>query len=345
MLVSTHLSYLLKQLQQNPSSGWVLATVVSKFRSSYRQPGAMMLVDPDGHSFGLVSGGCLEADIRLNARKVLASGQPKCVLYDSTDEGSVAAELGLGCNGRVEVLVQPLMETQRVVLLELLQRIESGQDSYLLQCIESETPEELNALYLLDDLAQPISEASGSGLPKINDKDFSKHQLIHEGSRRWSLNRHNRPARLWVMGGGEDAQPLVRMAASMNWEVTLIDHRPAFAREADFPQVKRIIRQSPGDLDRGIDADAAIIMSHNLELDAGWLARLQGSKTLRYIGLLGPIERKQEVLELAGIGRDSSLDGLLRGPMGFDIGGDSPESVALSTIAQCHQVLFKEGGL
>lgn len=345
MLVSTHLSYLLKQLQQNPSSGWVLATVVSKFRSSYRQPGAMMLVDPDGQSFGLVSGGCLEADIRLNARKVLASGKPKCVLYDSTDEGSVAAELGLGCNGRVEILVQPVMEAQRKVLFELSQRMEAGQDSYLLQCIESEASEDLNVLYLLDDLAQPISKPADSELPKIYDKDGLKHQVIHEGSKRWSLNRHNRAARLWVIGGGEDAQPLVRLAASMNWDITLIDHRPAFAREADFPQVKRVIRQTPGGFDQVIDADAAIIMSHNLELDAAWLASLKDAKTLRYIGLLGPNERKREVLDLAEIDPDSDIQGLLRGPMGFDIGGDSPESVALSTIAQCHQALFKESEL
>jgi len=82
-------------------------------------------------------------------------------------------------------------------------------------------------------------------------------------------------------------------------------------------------------------------MSHNLAMDAAWLARLQSCKSLRYIGLLGPKDRREQVLQLAGIETQSPVHNLLHGPMGFDIGGDTPESIALSTLAQCHQVLFR----
>ncbi|MBT5106993.1 MAG: XdhC family protein, partial [Porticoccaceae bacterium] len=118
-------------------------------------------------------------------------------------------------------------------------------------------------------------------------------------------------------------------------------HRPAYARQADFPLVENIIRQRPESLDHDVDADAAILMTHNLELDANWLKRIQDCQSLRYIGLLGPVDRKLEVMELAGIESSPEIEEFLHGPMGFDIGGDIPESVALSTLAECHQVLFR----
>lgn len=323
-----------------------MATVASKYQSSYRQPGAMMFVDPDGKSFGLVSGGCLEANIRLNARKVLALDKPKCILYDSTDEGAeeenVASELGLGCNGRVEILIQPLKSELREVLLQLLDRMEAGLDSFLLQCFQSDNSNDLNALALLDEKLDLVNSATDVSLPELDSSNPDKHKILLEGQKQWSLNSQDHPVKLWVVGGGEDAQPMVRLAATLGWKTTLLDHRPAFGREVDFPLASRFVRERPADIDLAIDADAVIIMTHSLELDAAWLSRIRASDDIRYIGLLGPVERRREVFKIAGIEPNSGMDELLRGPMGFDIGGDLPESVALSTLAQCHQVLFQK---
>lgn len=346
MLVSTHLCHLLRKLRDNQSTDWVIATVASKYRSSYRQPGAMMFVDPDGQSFGLVSGGCLEANIRLNARKVLALDRPKCILYDSTEDGAedenVASELGLGCNGRVEILIQPLKSEQREVLLQLLDRMETGQDSFLLQCFKSDNPDDLNALMLLDGEFDLVNSATDISLPELDTSNSDKHQILLDGQKHWSLNGQAHPVKLWVVGGGEDAQPMVRLAATLGWKTTLLDHRPGHAREADFPLANRFVRQRPTDIEGAIDADAVLIMTHSLELDAAWLSRISGCEDIRYIGLLGPVERRREVFKLAEIDPDSGMHDLLRGPMGFDIGGDLPESVALSTLAQCHQALFQK---
>lgn len=346
MPVSTHHFHLLRVLRDNPAAEWVAATVVSKYRSSYRLPGAMLLVGPDGHSYGLVSGGCLEADIRLNARKVRAFNQARCILYDSMDEGNIAAELGLGCNGRVEVLVQPLGAAHRRLLLRLLDRMESGRSSLLLHCFQTDDPSDLNALILLDDTGSPLDNATGVELPPLQHQSLNRdHQLVAQAGRKWSLNRYRPPVSLWVFGGGMDARPLVSLAASLGWRVTLVDHRPANGQEADFPDAERVLRQDPAGLDVDIDADAAIVMTHNLELDAAWLGRLEGIAALRYVGLLGPVERREDVVEMAQISTSSALLPILHGPMGLDIGGDMPESVALSTLAQCHQILFaKESG-
>lgn len=343
MPVSTDCYQLLRELRSTASEGWALATVVSKQRSSYRHPGAIMLVNPEGESLGLVSGGCLEADIRLNARKVLAFGQAKTILYDSMDEENIAAELGLGCNGRVEVLVQPLSATHRQLLLQLLVRMENGQTSFLLHCFQTDRPEELNTLILLDGGACLVDAVGDTEIPELGHLSLERrHQLLDQNGRSWSLNRYLPPVSLWVFGGGVDARPLVHLAASLGWRVTLVDHRPAYARPGEFENAEFFIRQRPEEFESVVTADAAILMTHNLKLDAAWLARLKDSLSLRYIGLLGPNARKNEVIELAGVARDSAVIDILYGPMGFDIGGDIPETVALSTLAQCHQTLFKQ---
>lgn len=300
-----------------------------------------MLVNPDGLNLGLVSGGCLEADIRLQARKVLTYNEARCITYDSMDEDNIAAELGLGCNGRVEVLVQKLGTVHQKILHELYDRMEAGKNSYLLHCISSETPAEMNALVLLDEYGAVIANALQTEVPLIDaDMLNQSHQLLADGKRRWSLSRYRPPINLWVFGGGVDARPVVSLAASLGWRVTLVDHRAAYAREKDFHHAEIILRQKPEEFDGAINADAALLMTHNLNLDASWLSRLSDVGSLRYLGILGPLDRKREAIEIAGIKDSSDFLDVLHGPMGFDIGGDIPESIALSTLAQCHQILF-----
>ncbi len=300
-----------------------------------------MLVNPDGLNLGLVSGGCLEADIRIQARKVLAYNEARCILYDSMDEDNIAAELGLGCNGRVEILVQKLETAHQQLLHTLCARMEAGKDSYLLHCYGSETPEDLNVLVLLDEHGVVLANATQADVPEIHlDMLNHRHQMIFEAGRSWSLSQYRPPINLWVFGGGVDARPVVSLAASLGWRVTLVDHRAAYARETDFPHAETILRQKPEEFDGQINADAALLMTHNLNLDASWLSRLGDVNSLRYVGILGPVDRKQEAIEIAQINPSSDLLNILHGPMGFDIGGDIPESIALSTLAQCHQVLF-----
>lgn len=341
-LASTHLYDVLRLYRDSEhAENWLAATVVSKYRSSYRQPGAMMLVNPLGQTFGLISGGCLEANIVLQARKVQALGVPICMVYDTTDEENIAAELGLGCNGRVEVLIQELTEDHRKTLLALLARMQSGQRSYLLQCFATKDPAEMRQLVLLDEHYTAEAGSTGTALPDLSGVAEARHQIVTQAGRSWSLSLHRPPISFWVFGGGIDARPVVQMASQLGWRVTLVDHRISHARDKDFPGAERILRQRPGELEQSIDADAAVLMSHNLDNDAAWLRQLQQVSTLSYLGLLGPVERKREALEIAQINSLSDFAQSIHGPMGFDIGGDIPESVALSVLAQCHQVLHK----
>ena len=300
----------------------------------------MMLIDPLGKSHGLISGGCLEANIRELARRVHVSGKSLCPVYDTTDEDSIASELGLGCNGRVEILIQEITAEHRSVLLQLLERLESGKTSYLVHCFSSEDPADLQQMVLLDENRHLLSSALPAPLPDLAVLPEKHHAVIVEDGMRWSLNRYLPPLKFWVFGGGIDARPMVRLASQLGWRVTLLDHRIEHARQQDFPDAETILRQTPDQFETAIHADAAVLMTHNISLDATWLKHLQHCGSLGYTGLLGPVDRKQEVIELAGINPQSDFALSIHGPMGLDIGGDTPESVALSTLAQCHQVLY-----
>ncbi|MBR9912818.1 MAG: hypothetical protein GYB33_20955 [Gammaproteobacteria bacterium] len=336
-------SLLRRYLAAPADEDWCSATIVARYRSSYRKAGAMMLVDPLGHTSGLLSGGCLEADIQLRARKVMALGRPELVVYDSTEEDNIAVELGLGCNGRITVLIQQLPAPHRQILATLYQRLQRGQPSHLLHCFQSPEPAELSGLALLDENLALLASSGSVSLPKLSDIEPAKHQLLNGAERQWSLTRHLPPVQLWLLGGGMDAQPIARIAAMLGWQVTIADHRLTNARQQKFPSAARFIQQPAAQLPEPISADAAIVMTHNLDTDAAWLQQLQRAKSLRYIGLLGPQQRKQTVFELAGLRGSEPFCQLIHGPMGFDIGGDLPESVALSVLAQCHQTLAQQG--
>ncbi len=325
---------------------WLAATVVTKYRSSYRKPGAMMLVDPLGRARGLISGGCLESDIVLQARQVQHSGRARYVVYDSTEDGSIAAELGLGCNGRVGVLVQELGEAHGALLRTLLGRLEQGRAARLLQCFESAEPEDLAAMVLLDEDSRPLATTDPAlPLPALPGPDAGRHQVLAAGERQFSLVDYLPPVSLWVIGGGVDARPVVSLAATLGWRITVVDHRAAYGRARDFSGAESLVRETAETFAGAIDADAAIVMSHNIHTDAAWLARLAEMDGLLYTGLLGPAERKQEVIDRAGINPLGPFALNLHGPMGLDIGGDLPESIAVSVIAQCHQTLATAGRL
>ncbi len=141
--------------------------------------------------------------------------------------------------------------------------------------------------------------------------------------------------KLLVLGGGLDAVPLVGMAAELGWFVTVADHRPAYVSRDGFQRAERTLLVEPGELGQALalhEFDAVIVMSHHLETDRKYLAELAGCP-LRYLGVLGPRARRDRLL--ASLKETApELDALLKGPVGLDIGADSPESIALSILAE-----------
>ncbi|QOL24662.1 XdhC family protein [Thalassotalea sp. LPB0316] len=287
---------------------WVLATVIETQGSAYRKAGAMMLINDLGQFFGLVSGGCLESDVMRHAKQCLVSGENKIVTYDMQDDSDISWQLGIGCGGMVKVLLQPLLESNQYLQLE-----------QVLKLLKQGLPVNYH-VNAGDKLADNTVLSS--------DYDSDANRLVFTLAPR---------VKLIIFGAGSDAIPLVNMAKQLTWHVNLIDSRPSYGRKSLFGQADNIIKASFTELSNHpeiLAADIAIIMTHNLTLDAKALSLCQ-SLNLKYCGLLGPQHRTERVLRIAKMTIDALTTPLFN-PVGFDIGGELPESIALSMLSQAH---------
>ncbi|MBY6212015.1 XdhC family protein [Microbulbifer agarilyticus] len=332
---ANHLGTLLDLWFQNRDSrGWVLGTVYRTQGPSYRKAGSMMLCDDLGRHYGLLSGGCLESDIQRHALKTLRTGKAATIRYDGNDEDDVAFQLGIGCGGEVEILLQPITpENNYLQLAELRSRLRQRQPMVFRQQVATsgEARAELRPL---------CAGALGVDIP------LQRPVLAENDGALW-LNTPLLPApHVLIVGGGIDARPMAQQFNAQGWLVSLCDPRPANARPAYFPNCTSY-RCHPDALPEKLDLDsidAAIAMSHNLNLDAAAI-RLLHQRPLRYLGLLGPISRRNQVLTLSGLPtseQEKLIHSVLRAPIGLDLGGELPESIALATCAEIHSVLHRK---
>lgn len=296
---------------------WVLGVVTHTEGSSYRKAGAMMLLNDLGQSLGLLSGGCLERALLAEVKRVLAFNRPRDITFDATQESELAWAWGLGCGGRVSVRLLPVSAANHYLqldqILRQLQRRQAVRYGVPLGDVGAQAP------------WQP---------QRPSDPSCSQRQ----GDCLWVplTPQHH----LVVFGAGVDVVPLAQMATALGWQLTLIDHRISAAKAAAFPASAQWLCYEPDDPRLAqvlASADAAMVMTHNIALDGRALTQLVGTP-LAYLGLLGPEHRKQRVLAEARLD-ESRLPVPLDGPMGLDLGGELPESVALSALAKCHQVL------
>lgn len=323
--MSNQLTALLDAWQKGRNeTDWVLGTVYKTVGSAYRKAGAMMLINGFGQQFGLLSGGCLEADIVRNVRKVMQTRQALLVEYDGSDEDDWSFQLGIGCGGKIYIMLQPLSQENDLGLGEMAAALDSRNSGFYHQQIDTATA------YF------EIPDSTGSER-SIND---------HRADGEWLVTPINPEPHLLVVGGGIDARPVVSIAAELGWRITLIDPRPSNARAAYFPGANRIMNQLDENLSQYIQTErihAAVIMSHNVDIDADGLRSCQGTG-LEYVALLGTRHRYQQVLERAGL-VEQQLTCPVSAPAGLDIGGQLPESIALSILAERHAVLKQSKSL
>lgn len=304
---------------------WVLASVIDIEGSNYRKVGAMMLINELGQYYGLISGGCLEKTLLLDVKKVLTFNRALRVCFDSSEHGDMPWARALGCGGKVTILLQPVDSNNNYQALDLLYlALDKREESFY----SINTCADISPLVFNQFIGAHDAAARGISSAIISIKN-------HQGDETLVLAIQP-PVHLLIFGGGVDAIPLVQMAHILGWQIMLVDKRTGYADAKSFPHahIIRAAADAPEVVTVLNSIDAAILMTHNISLDAEALLALQSSSAA-YIGLLGPAHRKQKVLQHAGL----AVDAAIYGPMGFDIGGDLPESVALSVLAQCHQVL------
>ena len=291
---------------------WAMAIIVDCQGHSYRKRGAFTLVNQEGEQLGVLSGGCLEADIRLMARKSLSLDKVLTKEYDGRDETDAAYQMG--CGGIVWIKFIPLNDfNNHLNLAEVLDCLEQREVvRFGLDVGEHYQSENICSYVNSDHEAQLTVEIT----PKIH---------------------------LLICGGGKDASPVCLLAKQLGWQVSVWDPRAAYANKNDFIGADTILKDPHTELSHYVTqhkVNFAVLMSHNVALDAQALGALANSE-INHIALLGPKKRFEDVVAACGVD-EPSIKPNLSGPAGLDIGGDLPTSIALSIVAKFHGIAFKK---
>ncbi|HEX9581507.1 MAG TPA: XdhC family protein [Gemmatimonadales bacterium] len=311
-----------------------LATVVGLRGSAYRREGAKMLVAEDGSSVGNVSGGCLEQDVREVAAQVLTAGTSQFRSYCSGSDQIEAWDLGLGCDGQVDVFVEPLTDP-RGIERDLL----DGRRAFA-ACSAIRGP----AGFLARRLVVTDTTVTGAIHPEVDARAVTAARerlasgpsgTVAIGECSVFLDVLRPPPRLFLFGAGDDAIPLARAAAETGFHVVVVDYRRGYVTADRFPGAAALVAAdgSEGLGTLGLDGDSfAVVMTHNFAHDQAYVGSLL-SAGVRYIGVLGPRARHDRMLQnLPPVGAKAAER--LYGPVGLDLGTDGSEQVALAVVAE-----------
>jgi xanthine dehydrogenase accessory factor len=361
--VESSLGPLLPLFDRERAAGNALAVgvLVHTAGSTYRKPGALMLIAASGEYSGLLSGGCLEGDLRQHALSVIETGEPRIVSYDMFGPDDLLWGLGLGCEGAMQILLLRVGPDRDWQPLTHLARALAGHEKTAVGIVtESLWPDlPLGAVALPDGASATSIPSTLSPLARTTLRGEPVQAALQEAARSgrvgWVEGRSPGwklfalplalPPKLLLLGAGPDAAPIVDFAARMNWKVTLVDHRPAYADASHFPSAERVVLARPEEAADVVDLSrfsAAVVMSHHLPSDLGYL-RMLAETEIPYVGLLGPAPRREKLLADLGDGAQR-LRARLHAPVGLALGGRTPESIALAIVAEIHAFVHGADG-
>jgi xanthine dehydrogenase accessory factor len=336
-----------------------LATIVAVRGSTYRRPGARLLVPEEGAPIGNISGGCLEGDVADMARLVMDEGTARLAGWDLTADDDAVWGLGLGCNGAIEVFIEPA-EQAALVAGALRMALEEEQPICVVTVIESSDPavEPGSRLLVPPDPASTPEGSLGSRDADVAALTAAREQLAAERSEvRTILNGVRAfvevlepPLRLLVCGAGHDAIPLTAAASGLGWHAVVVDDRPAFLTAERYPHASGfVLVEAPEQIAKATTIDDrthAVVMTHNFLRDKEYLRALLDSPAA-YIGMLGPAARTQRLLmELQdeGVAVTEFDRERIHGPAGLDLGSEGPEEIAQAIVSEIVAVRRQRAG-
>jgi len=339
-----------------------LATVVHLEGSSYRRPGARMLITEDGQLTGAISGGCLEGDALRKALLVITEKRTMLVTYDTMDEDDAKFGVGLGCNGIIQVLIEPIDPAKPNNPVQFLKTIIAKRQKAVLVTLfslqDKKNPQPGTCLLITED--GNITD----NVPSLNDilvndaKDvfirqassFKNYLASGETNNITAFIEFIKPAvSLVVIGAGSDVMPLIAMADVLGWKSSVVDGRANYARQERFPSACLVLVSKPENVLEQITIDdqtVFVLMTHNYNYDMAMLKALV-ERNVVYIGMLGPkkkLDRILEELKDEGLSLTEQQLSVIHGPVGLDIGAETPEEIALSIIAEIKAILSGRTG-
>lgn len=318
----------------------MLVTLVGAKGSSYRRPGARLLLGDAAEYAGTISGGCLEAEVTRKAEWMVEKGavvQEYSTLFDDTSE----LPFGSGCGGVVDLLLEPAGTPQCEALMGAVEAALAGRESTVVSFLPGDGRGLRRAIFELDGTVRFAS--AGLAEAKLQCVRGLEPGREYEGR---FVELLRAPQRMFVLGAGDDAKPLVRLGALLGWSVTVAEGRSQLARNERFPEAEKVrVLSSVEEL--GISArDAVVVMSHSYEQDRAMLRELLPIGP-RYLGLLGARHRSSLLVSEVAVTLGWEVERCcerLYAPVGLDLGGDGAEAIALAVVAEAHAVVMGKLG-
>lgn len=336
-----------------------LATIVAVRGSTYRRPGARLLVPEEGEMVGNISGGCLENDVADVAKIVMREGMARIVSFDLTADDDEVWGWGLGCNGAFELFVEPAAKAAEVAGA-LRMALEEERPIAMITVLDSSVPkvEQGDRLLVKPDgitegsLGDASFEAAAreAALEQLTAERSEVRTLAgSEGEARAFVEVLEPPLRLLICGAGHDAAPVIDAAAALGWSPIVVDDRPEFLNRERFPNATDFVFvERPDKVAEIAPLDArshVVVMTHNFLRDKEYLRSLLSSP-VRFIAMLGPAVRTNRLLtELREEGVDISEADMarIRGPAGLDLGAEGPSEIAAAIVAEIVAVKRQRG--
>ncbi|UXI68456.1 XdhC family protein [Tahibacter amnicola] len=307
---------ILQALPERPQQHAALCIVVATEGSTYRKPGALILVDAAGRREGWLSGGCLEAELEHSAAQVIASGEARVFAINTlSDDDRVFGSMS-GCRGIIHLAILPLSGSSPLTLA--LRALGTATGNLSLQL-----------------------DAHGAGAAEVDGQRWEWPGTVPGTSARQWMVTIARPPRLMLLGAGPETAPLLQLCRSVGWITHVVEHRGRWAAMA--ANADSVSSAAPRDCAFALEVatfDAAIVMSHHIEHDRCYLSVLADS-VIPFVGLLGPPARRAMLLDELGEAKARALEPRLHGPVGLRLGGEGPEAIALAIVAALAQ--FRSG--
>ena len=341
-----------------------LASVVYLEGSSYRRPGARMLVNDEGELTGAISGGCLEGDALRKAMYAISQHRSRLVSYDTSDEDDMTIGIQLGCAGVIQVLFEPIDPHKQDNPIQLIRKaLAIRQEAVLVTlfnlsnknadqpgtCLLMESDGNITGAIPIQGIEKLVM---GDMLQAMQNKKSVFREYLADGTSITAFIEFLQPAiSLVVVGAGNDAVPMMQIADTLGWDVRIVDGRNTHARPERFVAACQILVSKPEAVLDQLPIDGRtvfVMMTHNYNYDLSMLKALLPTQT-PYIGMLGPkkkLDRMLDELRQEGMQLDEAMLSKVHGPTGLEIGAETPAEIALSIIAEIQAVIEgKNGGM
>jgi xanthine dehydrogenase accessory factor len=298
----------------------VLATTISVQGHSYRKVGAMMLMMEGGLNVGCISPGCLEVDLLERAPDILLKNESQLVEYDMLTEDDLSWGEAIGCGGKIQVLLEPVTDVLLEYMLEIKRKLDQNVEVQFIRMIDSDGT---RVNYKLFPLSKSLSERSD--MPDLDEKMLLFPQT------------YSPKPRLIIFGAGNDSIPIAELGRRSGFRIVIADWRPLLCTKERYSDAVEFVIGFPKKVLKHLrlnDKDYVIVMSHQLRWDGEFLQGLSQA-VVKYVGVMGSRSRCEQLL------KDMKVPEWFHAPVGFSIGADGPEEIAISILAELIRVRSK----